>query len=1752
MNLINLNTMSKTKFELHDEKNNGHNSKISRIYIELHNFNFMHGTFHNKSRHFIGRNEIRARLRSVLTHSDSNSGTYLITGQRGVGKTSLVNKVLEELASKSSIGLGFKRYVYLFIALYVLMIFKMYISTEYLSNSVVLERWHTLVNCSAFIIFILASFYICIHSMHLKQGSYVSRNIWVHFLSCVMREYFVLGRERTWESRLARIIKYIGILSGIHLVGTSFLFWFDVKLSHFQIFIAYGALLLFFWGVRSLNKVFINEDFNNIVGRDYRESVKNRKLSPYYYSLLISFFYTCCFLYLPTLLVYTIIEYSMGMSGIIYSVCYIWGIYFLFLLCMFLFIRTTAHTTEKCTDILVVSWKTIMLIIKQHFFFRHLFNTSKQLFIKINLGYDELKSVDVLRLVAHHITLEYRKYIFSFSFFWSKTSLIFISCALITLLASKFVKFDSYTLYKMGDINLFKWIDTLYNQFMIAINLLCYILVQSFKENNFDYREWYVNNQYFNIPISNILFFLLLLGVYKIISYIPWLKFLRAPFHILSELENLQDSIAASIRKEKGISVGVSTSENSILDKFKFHSKTEKNYPMSDVHDIEKKLIDILANIAQKSGFFSKPQFIIIFDELDKIDAAQQENVKSQSKTDSFSPETIRNRQDAIFKLLSGLKYFLTTAQAKFIFVAGREIYEASLADMVDRSHYLSSIFNDVINIPSFMSDFSDGRENNIFSTTEQFVCRYLFPRGYITSDYTLASYNQYMIEMDENLLKKNKNDNKDEFSKELKLEREKIIVLLNSFIIYLTHIGKGAPKKIIDSFEKYVDRVPPYKMDVFLEKNHPMQWIVRKRQKNSIYFLKFDFLDQYTISLVSYLVNPVILRFNSSKIHQHGDKLLISSLFFLDHLYKFHRNAFSWRALESSPELIDVNKTPELRDHITDLLHFLSQNHLKSVNNGLYNFCFYKKVSHEINFLTSVSEQASAIFNFTLDESYSVKQYYRSQLEYIRKQYEADNVKRKQTVDELATLHFTLGELHLYDEEIEDAIIEFDNSYSILSTLEPKEMTSEQIIVLIKTMLSLGIAYERKKLNDQAFLIYSEAVRLIIASRNIELKGLGLYSEEDKNRMIVKPLKKYGILDEPEIYFRDQCEGKSFITALDDLRHLHPDIHSIISKFTAYEGIRLLYLPLLAKFQMLEKSQLGGIQKRDIKRLLKEFSFLTNMLNKENKHFIKSDFYAKVADILYYKNSMIITDFENFQLLFPDDLYEDENEKILECKDCSKGKKRIPCDSCFFYRYSLALLLKLKCSLCENYISQVLKKLKEIKDSNYAEWEDSRFSLLAEILSNLGDIYLSCQKHIKKASLSNDLVTYLNDLIDNQNGVDSFVEKYNKFIKSDEDNNKYVNILTLYLLSALFYKKSTSFNLNSFQYIKILNLLTMFESTKNTEIENIAFRLSKKAIKGICNSFKDLQQIKEEEISKLLQGCEDTERIHPRRLLINNDIFEIVLLFQRIRLKYLVSTITASTLSSTTALFKVPVPTTVMARVSVITSTKISVSIPVSTSDLEIIKDIYSMFSKMSYEIVSSIYNRIYMLEFKSTLNELLLVSLMDKELTDVAQFVTAMEYGKYEKEKKENIAYYVINSICNLQEILKFIQVYGETYLFTNYFIAEVHHKLMLWLMVKDKMKIVDKFLDLLEIPSSEHANAIRAYYKAEELHKEGRTYKNMIERSCYLSDEYNDQRFHFLIAQERYYINVDDYRDLKKMNKILPSDIDVYDVRRFIKLL
>ena len=482
----------------------------------------------------------------------------------------------------------------------------------------------------------------------------------------------------------------------------------------------------------------------------------------------------------------------------------------------------------------------------------------------------------------------------------------------------------------------------------------------------------------------------------------------------------------------------------------------------------------------------------------------------------------------------------------------------------------------------------------------------------------------------------------------------------------------------------------------------------------------------------MSRIVLPVVYRFDRGKKHKYGDKLLVTSMFFLDHLYKFHRNSFSWRALEASPEIIDVNKIPELREHINDILHYISQNDLKNISNGLYDFRFYKKIAQEISFLTRVSETASAFFNFTLDETYSVKQYYQRKLEKIRKEYDSDKIPVKNTVDELASIHFTLGELYLYEEEIGDAVVEFDMAVSILYTIEPAEMTSEQIVLLMKAMLSIGIAYEKQNQNDRALLIYIECVKFLIASKNTNINEFGLVTEENASgKMFVYPSHAAWNIDEPKLYFNkiQRYEEKSLIKAVEDVNHMHPAIHGFLSKIAAFDTLRLLYLPILAKLQILEKIQTGGLQFTDLQRCMKEFGYLANMMNKENKNILISNFFLKVGDILYYKNSNFVMShgvFENLlRVCFIDNDTLDIPEKDFQ--DSITNNTRKHNDAYYFYSYALKMLLY--GTSRKDYSMSLFETVEFLnceRGKGYNNWDEGKYILLATILTNFGDTILA------------------------------------------------------------------------------------------------------------------------------------------------------------------------------------------------------------------------------------------------------------------------------------------------------------------------------------------------------------------------------------------------------------------------------------------
>jgi len=83
-----------------DSDNSHHlSARLSKIFIELHDYSFSHrpSAAHEKDPRFVGRKRIREKLKIILMNTVSKSGAYLITGYKGMGKSSFVNQALNDV-----------------------------------------------------------------------------------------------------------------------------------------------------------------------------------------------------------------------------------------------------------------------------------------------------------------------------------------------------------------------------------------------------------------------------------------------------------------------------------------------------------------------------------------------------------------------------------------------------------------------------------------------------------------------------------------------------------------------------------------------------------------------------------------------------------------------------------------------------------------------------------------------------------------------------------------------------------------------------------------------------------------------------------------------------------------------------------------------------------------------------------------------------------------------------------------------------------------------------------------------------------------------------------------------------------------------------------------------------------------------------------------------------------------------------------------------------------------------------------------------------------------------------------------------------------------------------------------------------------------------------------------------------------------------------------------------------------------------
>lgn len=381
--------------------------------------------------------------------------------------------------------------------------------------------------------------------------------------------------------------------------------------------------------------------------------------------------------------------------------------------------------------------------------------------------------------------------------------------------------------------------------FLLPTTLTFILLLIPLFQNYYSYKDsnicWkynsylfdFVNSIFFSYDTTRLLFFLLIgLGLSVIFSKIIFHFGLKRYQSIIK----LIDRMSAEVSHE---SENFHNSNNVLLN---FIGKNTTKYEIMTAKEVEYEISKIINKESNKN-------LIFVFDELDKLGSEisgfdQLNDNLSQNenglKYDNFSSD--RKRKELVIKILGNFKYLITTTKAKFIFIAGREMFDVSLADISDRNSVITSIFTKIIYVDSLNKDNnivkkSSEKVNEEFSELiEEYLFRIIFPYkiyknyyekseyGLKVNKYLYTSYYELIHIQRKNYELKNKKKNyldnfflifkqkerpnKKEYEKKdnIALQRDlKIIMSLKALSNYITYRSHGSPKKMISTLESFI-----------------------------------------------------------------------------------------------------------------------------------------------------------------------------------------------------------------------------------------------------------------------------------------------------------------------------------------------------------------------------------------------------------------------------------------------------------------------------------------------------------------------------------------------------------------------------------------------------------------------------------------------------------------------------------------------------------------------------------------------------------------------------------------------------------------------------------------------------------------------------------------------------------------------------------------------------------------------------------
>ena len=886
--------------------------------------------------------------------------------------------------------------------------------------------------------------------------------------------------------------------------------------------------------------------------------------------------------------------------------------------------------------------------------------------ITINLGHDVLKERDVLGLIATSVRDKYKQYVNSVKPHIVSKSIIVVAIGLVSLGILKWCQeaisvreWQTYADWH-SDARACNGCSGSGNSQVVVC---CAPSDSWFTRVSYNVAKiaWhsYSGRDWVGLVTRFLMYlvFTALLGwiLIKVSRYVPYVS---APILALRRLDILADRIVATVEEESSVAPSIN---KGVLPFSLFSRRRHKIKPIADIREIETELSNIINLINSKDcikGY--RARFIVVFDEMDKIDPALTDLPKGNDMpefTDSVKgfPDGMdsRERRRNVLKLLANIKLFVSSAKAKFVFISGRELYDAYLADLSDRDFAISSIFSGVINVDSFLTP--EGGQTDVRSMSEWYIANRLLPyewlkvreyrnaKEYSTLKKELPSlrwYYEYLIE------KVDENTRLEEWQKmELRQDANYVVGFLHTFAAYLTHISNGSPKKIFLYFEKNIRRASDtlplndWADECVVGVEEPSYADVQK-------VLYFDWVQQKTINFVYYLTDPIMGTITND-LSNFGDRFLVSLSFIIDHIYKHHNRSFSWRNLEQIPDLLKTSKAPELRDSVSSIMEYLSQIHISHITIGLNEYKFRRSIAEEISMMSKMSDEASALFNFTLDESLSVIQHNTRLLNYYieldRKQREHSTERKYLSI--IARIHSNLGDLHYWDEDYYAASLEYRAAIESL----PNDDSTSSFLTKLRSMLKLGLAYESRKLYTNCYQIYAKIIGILIEARWVDESSLGmsvlesrtqdwrgkqhtLYNDSNDvfsfvwNEPFDSQFKHQifeGDYNQPEVRSEFGFNFDEVVSTLS--RNLTPVKSGIVGRLTLFEEVRYVYQAILAKLSIIEKMDMSGITQTNIDVAEGEFRTIHKSVNVREKFALSADFFRKLAEILYYKNSLTI-----------------------------------------------------------------------------------------------------------------------------------------------------------------------------------------------------------------------------------------------------------------------------------------------------------------------------------------------------------------------------------------------------------------------------------------------------------------------------------------------------------------------------------------------